>query len=1115
MPPLKINVDTLFCEAIAIEDPSARQAFIERSSGSNSHLYQHLEKLVAAHFLAGEFLERPLGPVTPVLPEDDLDPAATVLNLSALGSLVGPYKIRELLGEGGMGSVFVAEQDKPVRRKVALKLIKPGMDNREVLARFEMERQALAMMDHPHIAQVLDTGTTDLGRPYFAMELVKGLPITEHCDTHQFDLRARLRLFLQVCQAVQHAHQKGVIHRDLKPSNILVAVHDTTPVVKVIDFGVAKALGYKLVDQTVYTGVNQWLGTPLYMSPEQAQHSSLDIDTRSDVYSLGVLLYELLTGTTPFRKEVLSSSGFEELRRLIHQQDPPRPSARLTTLSALARSTVADRRRIDPRRISDLVRGELDWIVMKALQKDRTLRYESASALAADVTRYLNREPVQARAPSVGYRLSKFVQRQKAPLLAGFLVFAAAITVLAVALSGHWESQRRVSAAVRAVMSSLASANTAIEARNLELAKQILAAARARLEFAGSLRGELAGQIAVVQGEIERAQADVQNFADFVELARAAQQTLSRTEKQEGAIDARQALDCYGVIEQRDWTDSLQKSQLSEQQREQVVETAYETLLLLADSRVRSPVFQNDTAAHEGLELLDVALRFHQPTKALYWVRQELHRYLKDDEAADRDLAQFDATPARTAWDWYLPGHTAAWRGDLKAAIAAYEHALRIEPDHYNSLFFLGRRLAADNRHAEALGYFAACIALRPDPLSYWSRALAHLELGHSAAAEADFKWALMHMTNPLEKARLLCELGRALTDQYKLDEAIECYRKAIELEPKLAVAHQDLSAALMNQGKLDEAIECCRRAIELEPKYAVAHNNLGAGLLEQGKLDEAIECCRKAIELEPKYAIAHLNLGTGLTRQKKLDEAIECYRMAIELDPKLAAAYSHLAWLQATSPNWCLRDARAAVAFARRAVELDPKSASYFFNLGVTLYRTEDYLGAIESLEKAREMRGNKDPVHQFFLAMAYWAAGRQDDALTEYIAAVQALHAAPRSAEQVRFRDEAETLIGGDRLIAFLSDAIAAQPDAIQAASLYEARGAAHAMLGNLDQAAADYAQALQQVGAERWGQRPTLLGRLIAGDAQVVRKTIERMPEPERLRQALAEAHPAPEQ
>jgi hypothetical protein len=346
-----------------------------------------------------------------------------------------------------MGLVYMAEQQQPVRRQVALKLVKPGMDSKQVIARFEAERQAVALMDHPNIAKVLDAGTTETGRPYFAMDLVRGMPISEFCDQKRLAVRERLELFIQVCQAVQHAHQKGIIHRDLKPTNVLVTMHDSVAVPKVIDFGIAKALGQSLTEHTLHTGFAQLVGTPLYMSPEQAELNQLGVDTRSDVYSLGVMLYELLTGMTPFDKETLTKAGLDEMRRIICEQESPRPSARVSTLQAAILSTVSDRRSIDPRRISLALRGELDWIVMKALEKDRSDRYESASALVRDIERFLNDEPVLACPPTVAYRFRKFARKHRAALSTALLV--AASLLIGIVLSA-WQAVRATTAEAQA-----------------------------------------------------------------------------------------------------------------------------------------------------------------------------------------------------------------------------------------------------------------------------------------------------------------------------------------------------------------------------------------------------------------------------------------------------------------------------------------------------------------------------------------------------------------------------------------------------------------------------------------------------------------------------------------
>jgi len=347
------------------------------------------------------------------------------------GDRIGRYKLLEQIGVGGFGVVYVAEQQEPVRRRVALKVIKLGMDTREVIARFEAERQALALMDHPNIAKVFDAGATANGRPYFVMELVKGDRITDYCDKNNLTTRQRLDLFGQICHAIQHAHQKGIIHRDIKPSNILVSMQDGAPVPKVIDFGIAKATQQRLTEKTVFTALGDFIGTPAYMSPEQAEMSGVDIDTRSDIYSLGVLLYELLTGKTPFDPRELQARGLEAMRRAIREEEPRRPSTRLTTMEEGELTTTAKRRQTDAPKLVHLVQGDLDWIVMKCLEKDRTRRYETANGLASDLLRHVNNEPVLARPPSTAYRMQKAFRRNKTAFAA-----AALIAVVLVAATG-------------------------------------------------------------------------------------------------------------------------------------------------------------------------------------------------------------------------------------------------------------------------------------------------------------------------------------------------------------------------------------------------------------------------------------------------------------------------------------------------------------------------------------------------------------------------------------------------------------------------------------------------------------------------------------------------------
>jgi serine/threonine protein kinase len=427
----------IFIAALQQPDPVQRRAFLDAACFDQPALRQQVEHLLQLHEGAGSFLENPAAasPATGPFP-DAAEPASSG---EAPGAVIGPYKLIEQIGEGGMGSVWMAQQQEPVKRLVAVKLIKPGMDSKQVIARFEAERQALALMEHPNIARVLDASTTkgepggvSPGRPYFVMDLVKGVPITTYCDEHHLTPRQRLELFLPVCQAVQHAHQKGIIHRDLKPPNVLVALYDGQPVPKVIDFGVAKATGQPLTDKTLVTGFGMLVGTLEYMSPEQAEINQLDIDTRSDIYSLGVLLYELLTGSPPFTHRESEKCGMLEMLRVIREQEPTKPSAKLSTAEGLP--TLAANRGTEPAKLTRLVRGELDWIVLKALEKDRSRRYDTANGLARDLQRYLADEPVGACPPSRGYRLRKYARKHKrvlatAGLFATFLVAAAGISI--------------------------------------------------------------------------------------------------------------------------------------------------------------------------------------------------------------------------------------------------------------------------------------------------------------------------------------------------------------------------------------------------------------------------------------------------------------------------------------------------------------------------------------------------------------------------------------------------------------------------------------------------------------------------------------------------------------
>jgi len=972
-------LEAIFFAALEKGSPEACAAYLDQACAGDPGLRLRLGKMLAAQAKAGSFLEQPARSPVATIEEQPFTECP--------GTVIGPYKLMEQIGEGGMGLVFVAEQQQPVRRKVALKVIKPGMDTRQVVARFEAERQVLALMDHPNIAKVLDGGATANGRPYFVMELVKGVPITQFCDDSRLTPRERLELFLQVCQAVQHAHLKGIIHRDIKPSNVLVMSHDGTPVVRVIDFGVAKALGKQLTDKTVYTQFAQMIGTPMYMSPEQAGESSLDIDTRSDIYSLGVLLYELLTGTTPFDKERLSQVGYDEIRRIIREEEPPKPSTRVNTLGQAA-TTVSTQRKSDPRRLNQLLRGELDWIVMKALEKDRNRRYETASAFAADVQRYLKDEPVLACPPSAWYRFRKFTRRKKAPLAMAACVFLALAGIAggigwAVRDRAAQEEERlaREDALDQAVERTLDETGPLIQQGKWPEALAVVERADKLLAAAGRLEPPL---------RLLNLQQDLMMALRLDEIYRVPQLYRKYTPKLvigEG-IDAEEEFfqgreqDAYFAREFREYGIGIANS------------NAADCAARIRGTRIRQALVKalDDWAAirrnirgvgdPSWKELVEIA-RVVDPD---VWRNRFREALLKNDrqdleKLADR-IPVRDVSPATLQ----LLGHLLKELGALDKAMTVLRQAQRQYPDNLwinNTLGWFNLTAFNPPRYDDALRFYMIGSALRPQwARGYWAigevlrrkgaldeaihvltRTIeldpkdfqARLDRGYTyhllrqyPAAVSDYKKIIeMDPKHALAYNRL----GLALHAQGKWDEAIDCYQKIIKLDPKLLYAHYNLGNALKEKKKFDEAIASYQKAIDLDAKHPWPHNNIGIALGEQGKLAEAITSFRKAIDLDPKYAQAHGNLGNTLRLQKKFHEAIACYQKAIDLDLS-ARPLCGMGSVLIDLKKW-----DEAIAWCQKAIALEPKFAPAHYNLGVALHNQGKDAEAFACFQKAVEL--------------------------------------------------------------------------------------------------------------------------------------------------------------
>jgi eukaryotic-like serine/threonine-protein kinase len=978
-----MNERDIFTAALQQPAGNCRIAYLEQVCGGNAELRRRVDLLLDAHEKASGFLDSP----DPLFAKTKLESRIA----ESPGSIIGPYKLLEQIGEGGMGTVYMAEQTQPVQRKVAVKLIKPGMDSRQVIARFEAERQALALMDHPNIAKVLDAGTTETGRPYFVMELVKGVSIISYCDAHRLTARERLQLFVPVCHAVQHAHHKGIIHRDLKPSNVMVCIYDGKPVPKVIDFGVAKATGSTLTERTLYTQFGAIVGTFEYMSPEQAEMDQLDIDTRSDVYSLGVLLYELLTGTTPLEQKRVKEVAVLELLRLIREEEPPRPSTRLSTTAALP--SIAANRGTEPKRLSSLMRGELDWIAMKALEKDRNRRYETANALALDIERYLLDEPVQACPPSAGYRLRKFVRRNKSSVVVAGTVLLSLL--VATVLSVFWARREQIArqetdAARREAEANFHHARQAVDDMYTQVAEKWLAH---QPQMEPMQREFLKKALSFYRQFAERSSPDP---AVRFETGRAYSRVGEIQHKLGEAVEAEKAYNeaillLQGLVDEFPDNAEYQKD--------------------LAESLHRLGILIGDTGRHPEEE------KVHRRALVL---QRKLVATFPTDPTYRRDLAR----------GLFYLGSTnhAVWSGRDKELREVFVEAIALqkqlvaevpsEPEYraelaeslmkLSSLTLIGEgqtllrqaaalmeKLVADfprnaeYRDALADTYFRLARTLPPtDAEKAYRQAIAVKE-----KLLADFPSVSDHRSDVAQGHRFL---GEMLARAGKIKEAESAYRQGLAIgEPLLGIPkidyyrtrqadnHEALGDLLATSNRFAEAEKEYQQTIALyedwlaeDPRSPIILAAVAAGRLKLGSLlaktnrpaaaaaayQRANADYSKAIELKPDHSWAFDSRGYAYNALKQWDKAIADYSKAIELEPKNVWPLGNRADAYVQLQQW-----DKALADYSKVIELEPKNvwrlgsrAEIYSRLKQRDKALADYARIIELEPKSAEAHNN-----------------------------------------------------------------------------------------------------------------------------------------------------------
>ena len=1018
--------------AAAIQQPiSKRAAFLDQACARDSSLRAQIQALLEAHDHPDSLFESHVCEVTLEAPTHLLE---------GVGTIIGPYKLLQQIGEGGMGIVYLAEQTSPVRRKVALKVIKPGMNTRHVVARFEAERQALALMDHPNIARVIDGGATNSSRPYFVMELVCGVSITEYCDKKVFSTRQRLELFVNVCRAVQHAHQRAIIHRDLKPTNILVTQIDAAPVVKVIDFGIAKTLSEQLTDKTLFTQFNQMLGTPLYMSPEQAEMVGQDIDTRTDVYSLGVVLYELLTGGTPFDKERLRESGYDEMRRIICEEEPPRPSHRVSTLQAEELTTISQQRGHDPRQLIASLRGEVDWIVIRALEKDRTLRYESASQFAEDIERFLRNEAVQACPPSRTYRLKKFARRNKAVLLTASLVTLALLVGTTVSI---WQAVEARHARISAENSFAETDKQRREAeKQRKNAEQNLREARAAVERYFNLVSEstLLDEPGLLPLRLELIQNAVTFYEQFAAREMADSEVhleLALTYLQLGQIQ-------FSLVQQNDSILALEKGlQLIESALLQrpAQSNAYRKLAgfwhigqtqLVGTSQPIADPTHAAAVLQQGIDLWEKLERAHPGVYGFQSDMSKFYDFLEDQQQALRQAAaaRLSMEKVRDIRERLVrnapnnPEHKAelayAYWGlipmstnDLEQTEKLFRKgiALQLEanlPAYRTELAFkyrlLGNFLQQHQRFHDAIAEYrrsldllVALSASTPhirsfrvqmvvvqEELASAFRAVEEKQGEETSLRAAMAIYETLFSSSGSSTADMLLPGDPRLALVTLLSESgrnAEADQLLLRIPPNTAAEFMRRGQTYENTKDFAKALADYEKAIEMEPNNTLNRNHLGYFWSVQAKYDKAILELKKAIEINPQFAEALANLGAALFQHGgHLDEAIAHLTKAIEINPNHLTAQMFLGLALEKNTQRV-----EAISKYRRVLEVEPLNTWALLTLAQALTNQGQPDEAITQYRKVIELDPtNTWPYHE--LGNSLLRQGKPAEAITWY---------------------------------------------------------------------------------------------------------------------------------